>query len=55
MLEDRVREDIKAVNTPDCKNYICRDRGNFVKCYFEVHRNCPKFISYENRKLYKSK
>lgn len=50
MLEGLISDEVRANNVTQCPYYSCRDHGRKVKCYFEVYRNCTKYLDLENER-----
>ena len=45
-LESKVLRPNKDLVICDYKN--CKDRGEYVRCYFDIHKSCVMYISHNN-------
>ena len=53
-LEDNLSNKVKEPN-PDlvfCDWKDCPEIGQYVRCYFDLYKNCPKYITHQRHLKY---
>ncbi len=46
LLEYIIKKEVRKLHTVDCKAE-CDTYGIYPKCYFEIHKKCPKYNLYK--------